>query len=276
MARPIGNRRAGSMKWFFALNEKSPAFGDYSGMIRAAVHSARTRTRLSPCFLFDGEPCALTAWLEANGVTVLRRRWRLLDEFNRVAGESGRTQLLGFAGGIFLRMEIPRLCEEMGWGDEQVLYTDCDILFTGDPEPLFPDLDGAYFGVGPEFDPNNVEDMNSGVMVMRLPAMRAVEGAFEQFVRETMADCARYTDQFAYKAFFRHGWKGLPPELNWKPYWGENPAARIIHFHAAKPFLRPILAGGGGTPDQRRYARGAYEHYCRLWDAEYAATLPAC
>jgi len=259
------------MRWFFALNEESPAFADYSDMIKAAVQSAREKTRLEPCFLFDGSPCPLTRWLEERGVTVIRRRWSLLDEFNRVAAESGHTGLVGYAGGIFLRTDIPRIVLEQGWEDEEVLYTDCDILFVGDPEPLFPSLRGAYFGVGPEFDPADTEAMNSGVMLMRLPALRAVAGPFERFIRANMADCARYTDQYAYRVFFRHGWRGLPPELNWKPYWGENPGARIIHFHAAKPFLRPILASGGGTPVQRAFARGAFDHYCALWDRAFAA-----
>ena len=235
-----------------------------------AVHTARLHTRLDPVFLFDGRPCSLTRWLAARGVAVLHRRWRLLDEFNRVAVESGNRDLLGFAGGIFLRTDIPRICAEEGCADEEVLYTDCDVMFTGDPEPLFPGLRGAFFGAGPEFDPADTEKMNSGVMTMRLPALLSLQESFERFIRATMADCARYTDQFAYRAFFRHGWKGLPPELNWKPYWGENPQARIVHFHAVKPFLRPILAAGGGVPAQHLYARGAFGHYCRMWDGRFA------
>ena len=27
----------------------------------------------------------------------------------------------------------------------------------------------------------------------------------------------------------------LPIEFNWKPYWGYNPDARILHFHGIKP-----------------------------------------
>jgi len=259
------------MKWFFAFNQESPNFPEYADMIKVAVHTARRHTRLEPCFLYDGRPDELTAWLAGRGVTVIHRRWRLLDEFNRVASESGHPQLLGYAGGIFLRIDIPRICAEQGWTDEQVLYTDCDVMFTGDPEPLFPDLRGAFFGAGPEFDRNDFEAINSGVMLMRLPALRGMEKSFDDFIRANLAACAQYTDQFAYRTFFRHGWKPLPPELNWKPYWGESPAARIVHFHAAKPFVRAALAAGKGTQMQRELSYGAFAHYCSLWDEELAA-----
>ena len=29
----------------------------------------------------------------------------------------------------------------------------------------------------------------------------------------------------------------LPDELNWKPYWGLNSNAEIVHFHGPKPSL---------------------------------------
>ncbi len=256
------------MKWFFAINEGSPYFRQYGDMIRVAVLTAARHTHLEPHLLYDGEPCELTQWLEGRGVVIINRRWRLLGEFNRVARECGRTELMGYAGGIFLRMEVPRVCAERGWADEEVLYTDCDIMFMGDPQPLFPDLRGAFFGVGPESDPEDPAHMNSGVMLMRLPALAALDGSFEEFVRIAMADCARYTDQFAYDVYFRHGWRALPPELNWKPYWGENPAARIVHFHGPKPFIRAALeAGMAGTQTQRDMARGAYAHYSEVWES---------
>jgi lipopolysaccharide biosynthesis glycosyltransferase len=147
-----------------------------------------------------------------------------------------------------------------------VLYTDCDVMFTGDPEPLIPDLRGSFLGVAPESDPEKPDDINSGVMILRLPALRVMDGAFQRFIEMNLARCAKATDQFAYQVFFRHGWKQLGPELNWKPYWGENPDARIVHFHGPKPFLRRVIEAGGGLQVHRDLARGAYARYCHLWE----------
>ena len=254
------------MKWFFALNDGAPHFDAYADMVKVAVVSARAHTRLEPVFLFDGRPNALTAWCGAHGVEVIHHRWRLLEEYRRVARATGRTKLLDYAAGIFLRLEVPGICRERGWADGPVLYTDCDIMFTGDPEPLFPGLDGRFLAVAPEEDPNDGEAINSGVMLMHVPAMLGMEEAFEGFVRRNLAECAELTDQFAYRAFYRRGWELLPLALNWKPYWGENPDARIVHFHGPKPFLRGAIARGEAAPVQCAMARGAFAHYCGIWD----------
>jgi len=259
------------MKWFFAFGEGSPAFEEYSAMIKVAAHTAKRFTRLEPVFMYDGRPCELTEWLKGHGVTVVHRRWKLIAEYERVVKETGLAHHASYASAMFLRTEIPRLCEEQGWTDEEVLYTDCDIMFAGDPEPLLPDLWGAFVGLAPEMDPADPDNVNSGVMAMRLPALRTVDEAFERFIVKNMAECADYGDQFAYKTFFRHGWKPMAPELNWKPYWGENPDARIIHFHSPKPFVRPALASGAASLTQRQLARGAFVRYCEIWDEALAA-----
>ena len=36
--------------------------------------------------------------------------------------------------------------------------------------------------------------------------------------------------------FFRDRMNFLPDIYNWKPYWGINDAALVIHFHSVKPF----------------------------------------
>jgi hypothetical protein len=255
-----------AMKWFLALNEGAPHFAAYADMVKVAVRSARRHTRLEPVLLWDGAPNALTDWCGREGVVVAPVRWRLLEEYRRVAQATGRRQLWDYAAGIFLRTEVPRLCAERGWADQAALYTDCDVMFTGDPEPLLPDLTGRFFAAAPEEDPADAEAINSGVMLLNLPALRQLDAAFEEFMRRHMETCAELTDQWAYRSFFRRGWGLLPTALNWKPYWGENPDARIVHFHGPKPFLRGAIADGSAAPVQREMARGAFDRYARIWD----------
>jgi hypothetical protein len=53
-------------------------------------------------------------------------------------------------------------------------------------------------------------------------------------------------------------WSRLPLEMNWKPYWGWNPDASIVHFHGPKPqFIEAILSGKGEVPKvyQNIYAK---------------------
>ena len=58
--------------------------------------------------------------------------------------------------------------------------------------------------------------------------------------------------------------------MNWKPYWGRNDAASIIHFHGPKP--RQIASIKAGKYLGKRnlvslWSRqpAAYDHYCDLW-----------
>src|SRR4051812_23435326 len=120
------------MKWFFALNEAAPFFGAYADMIKVAVHTAQRFTRLEPHFLFDGAPNELTAWLERRGVTVIFRRSAFSEAFQQMTAATGKSFYQQMGPGILLRTEIPRLCVERGWDDDVVLYTDCDVFFTGE------------------------------------------------------------------------------------------------------------------------------------------------
>jgi hypothetical protein len=61
-------------RWFFALNEASTSFWDEANLVRVAVQLAHTHTQLTPVCLYDADGYALTAWLDAVGVKVIRRR----------------------------------------------------------------------------------------------------------------------------------------------------------------------------------------------------------
>ena len=87
----------------------------------------------------------------------------------------------------------------------------------------------------PEFQPTNWTCFNAGVMVINVERLRADHARFERYLREHLA--ARtygFHDQIAYNDFYRRRWSRRPVEMNWKPYWGWNPAAQIVHFHGPK------------------------------------------
>ena len=84
---------------------------------------------------------------------------------------------------------------------------------------------------------------NAGIMLINVPWMRRT---YDEFVAWTFsgANVARGLhfgpfgpgDQGAYNQFYTgkfnvHRW----PLFNWKPYWGYNPRAKLVHFHGPKP-----------------------------------------
>ena len=94
--------------------------------------------------------------------------------------------------------------------------------------------------------PHRARDMpygNAGVMLINVPWMRRT---YDEFVAWAFSDAnaARGLhfgpygpgDQGAYNEFYSgkfvvHRW----PLFNWKPYWGFNARAKLVHFHGPKP-----------------------------------------
>lgn len=262
-------------KWFFALSEASLAHPDHDwvALIRAAVASALDRTTLRPHFVYDGVESDFTAELRNMGVTVIHHRVTFYDTIAARRAELGPSVdpiYLAIAAGAFLRVEIPLLEHE----DEFVLYTDCDTMFLRNP-PV-QDYRPAYFSCAPQRNPADAADMNSGVMVMNLPALRRDLPDFTRFIGTHLNSFTAF-DQDAYSRYYTGRFDPLPPRLNWKPYWGFNPNAEIVHFHGPKPAaLRRMAADPSYKPPQvwqelfNENVEG-YRIYLEQWDEFGAA-----
>ena len=66
--------------------------------------------------------------------------------------------------------------------DEYVLYTDCDVMFMDQVTEDLEKLSCRYFAVAPEFDSKDYQLMNTGVMLMNLKNLIAVEEKFRKFL----------------------------------------------------------------------------------------------
>ena len=287
------------MKWIFALNAESvDSYGDFA---RVAVLSARQNSSLQAVCLFDGDECELTDWMRAQNVEVVRARSRFRPELERIAREQNEPLVLRIGAGTFLRMEISQLARERNWPDEFVLYTDCDVIFKSDPCPLLEPLRPRLFAVAPETFRDKPLHMNAGVMWMNVRALD--NPAFEEWTRRFFLKClASSFDQGAYRSFYNplHArawklnvpdslfyavmsrlphrtwkWDALPLELNWKPYWGPNPQACVIHFHGLKPTQRSELAANTLPPFIARMHTPFWDECAAKWDEllEEASTI---
>ncbi|MCX5616576.1 hypothetical protein NQF87_06255 [Bombella sp. TMW 2.2559] len=222
------------MKWFFAITEATlgndPDHG-FIDCIRVAVQSARENTTLIPHMVFDGNECDFTREMRAAGVNVIFHRLhfydRLLDAQRRLKPEWPNYILT--AAGAFMRLELPLLEQD----DQYVLYTDCDVMFMKDPQVEFckPEIFAACGQFGKQ---DYYVDMNSGVMVMNLERMRRDLPAMVDFLCDNLDYVAGY-DQELLRIFYNAQWSPLSARFNWKPYWGVDDHATIVHFHAAKP-----------------------------------------
>ena len=258
------------MQWFIGINGTAPNFKAYSEMAKVAVHTALLHTSLEPHCIYDGEENDFTAWLRRRAVRILPARTFLYHDLARMSERRNDVELLTGIPGVFLRVELPELQRRFGL-DERVLYTDCDVFFRREVVDALAPVQCKYFAVAVESDVRLTEDVNTGVMWMNLPAMFERDQSFRQYLRDNLETLPTVGwDQGAYRDFYRAPdgaplWENLPPELNWKPYWEENPAARIIHFHGPKPFQRHII--DSRYPELKYFTGGNYEKTCDLWEA---------
>ncbi len=251
------------MKWYFAVSEASidrPGHG-WRGLIRGAVISAARNTTLAPHLLYDGRPNDFTRELADLGVRIIQHRVSFYSQLE--AFGKHQQGYLPIASGAFLRTEVPLIESE----DDVVLYTDVDVLFLTDPE--FPVGVPALFAVAPESTIGDYSDMNSGVMLMNVPAMRAEFPAFRESIVNHL-DIG--FDQANYRLFFRNRYASLDPTLNWKPHWGLNPDAQIIHWHGPKPAAIKALLDDPAAIAHANWERlfrpniDSYSHYVSLWE----------
>ncbi|GBQ71584.1 hypothetical protein AA103196_2815 [Ameyamaea chiangmaiensis NBRC 103196] len=229
------------MKWFFAITGQTLADDPDHGFIdciRVAVKSAHDNTSLKPHMVFDGEECDFTREMRAAGVTVIFHRLHFFDRLHEAQKRQKPEwpNYMRTAAGAFLRLDLPLIETQ----DQYVLYTDCDVMFTAEPALEFckPEIFAACGQFGQQ---DYYSDMNSGVMLINLHRLGRDLPALVEFLCDNLYHIAGY-DQELLRVFYNAQWSPLSAKYNWKPYWGPNADARIVHFHGPKaPASRRLI-----------------------------------
>ena len=223
-------------KWYFSCN--SNALSHFFDQIEVAVISAKRWTRLTPILLLDlTHPTASDMekiqWLESMGVTIHFHRAQIFTLIHAHFGDAAN-----IFSGHWLRCDIPIL-ETI---DRFVLYTDIDVLFRKDVG--LSDMAPRYLACAPEFERTELSYFNSGVMIMNVPALLKTRQRFIDEVARMLTSIDPFEDQKVFNAAYRNVWNRLPDGWNWKPYWGFDGSASIVHFHGPKlGMIRRMIAG---------------------------------
>lgn len=255
------------MQWFMALNECSDEtlrdhVDKYENFARVAVFSARLNApRLRPNLIYNGGENAFTREMSAMGVNVIFHRLSFEHLLDDVPGREALWRQT--ARGAMLRMDLPAIVAS----DETVLYTDTDVIFQADPGRFaFP---CEVLAVSSEFNIDDFNAINTGAMIINLGNARQV---FAELIRWTIPRLHLVPDydQGAIRLFFNGNWARLDPRMNWKPYWGINPDALIVHYHGPKPSnfdTQSHLPLFGDGIYRHLYERNpaSYAHYIALW-----------
>lgn len=252
-------------KWYFATNVHGLRWA--FNQMKAAVLSAKAHTSLHPHVIIDDAGSDdLTdqriAWLAAQGVTVIRHRASLVSELVPVFGEQ-----MHIYSGHWLRCDIPLIEKE----DNFVLYTDIDVVFEADVGPLA--CEPKVVACGPESKRGDTGYFNSGVMILNVQEFGSRREAMIELLRSRLDVTAPYDDQNMLNELFASDWERLDDVWNWKPYWGANERALIVHWHGPKPnHAVEMLAGDTSRfgPDYETLFKKdpyGYRYYLSKFDA---------
>lgn len=217
------------MKWYFVLNEQ--AHRSYFDVAKVAVLTCLKNTTLAPNLIFDGAECEFTTWMRDKGVRV---HFAQLPFIKKLYEKSGVRQLNPDAArGAYLRVMIPKIESE----DQYVLYTDSDVVFRRDPVDLLRSIRPKVIAATSEFDRLDCSFFNSGVMVINVDSVKPHCDNLLDFISNNLPYWNGFSpnDQGALNYFFRGHWEYLSPLLNWKPYWGVNSEAYLVHYHGNRP-----------------------------------------
>jgi hypothetical protein len=219
--------RAAVSKWYFCVGREGCERQSY--LIKTSVMSALCRTSLRPICIYSGMTTEVEDFLKRHGVAMVPASFPLTEDLDETL--KGRTDYSSaMAHGSYLRLMIANIERD----DEFVLYADYDCMFVRDPDI---NTDGIEFiAAAPETDQDNWGWFNNGVLVMNIPALRSI---YDKMVRiislRLRSGLFAVHEQGEMNAIFWMKWNRLKLQQNWKPYWGVNESAEIIHYHGPKP-----------------------------------------
>lgn len=229
---------------YFCLTAPDHRNEVYTNLFKVSLESALSNTTLDIKILYDG-PQSHTI------IDILNRNKSLYpNRISIIPHEFSRKKYLPLAypdnylrkrkisssydkiSGTFMRLDVPFIETQ----DDFVLYSDIDVYFNDNI--LLNNLSKPeYLSAAPEFQ-KTFKDMpyfNAGILLLNTRNMREkCKKIFLDLERGIPNEIGLF-DQGFLNQYCLHEMDPLPLEYNWKPYWGINHQAKIIHYHGMKP-----------------------------------------
>lgn len=224
--------RSKRVLWFLCSGHQESRYLDY---IKAAVASGLVmQPALYPVIVISGYP--VPDWLkllnESDSVLVINHNLTFADRCSDHCPAPFRP--------AYLRIDIPNMIDQVKYiltrrdtryvDYNYVLYTDTDVIIHKFKIYRLPKPRTLL--IGPENSFNT--KTNSGVLYMNMSAMKHHLPKLLDFADSKNWSFSAW-DQGLILEYFANISQTLPDEYNWKPYWGINNHASIIHFHGPKP-----------------------------------------
>jgi hypothetical protein len=224
------------LNWFFCLNENRDSV--FLDMAKVAVLSTRDLNINRYC-IYDGNNQKFIDFLKENNVEVFLHESTFKSKIDNFVEPAAKTTYYG----AFLRIDIPLIIANNNLNIDRYLYTDCDVIFQKNPSAMLETIFPKSICATGEYRRDETFMFNSGVMWCNTENMKNTYTDFYNFVIEKEFNFVA-ADQGALNAFYTH--EKIDDLINWKPYWGINNEAYLIHFHGPKPHHYKMYLNEGG------------------------------
>lgn len=222
----------------------------YSDLLTVALKSARQNTTLDLVVLYDGQKeHRIYDVLCKYHVKIIEHSFSHFDCLKKtftpdiLLSKTGKSSIdFKKLSGTFMRLDIPFIEND----DEYVLYADVDVIFNKDikdSDLLKPKIVAAAPEISRDYHEGDI--LNAGILFMNVKEMRKKSEEIFSLMEQGIPNKTNLFDQGYINEVCENEFDLLPLEYNWKPYWGLNDNAKIIHFHGIKP---------GGTEDTSGFA----------------------
>lgn len=242
------------MKCYFALSDDVADNDAYYWMFVATLNSARKNTSLDLHCLYDFrkktveniEDDRIYKLLKEYSVTVHLTTIDFEEDLLSVYTDNYLQQINVTKSSLYSRF-LRFMIADIETEDEYILYADTDVLFLKDIHlDDFVSLTSKEnksvpktIGVCSE-ESNNYEYMNfnAGIMLINTSYYKQVKKTFLDWIshgRKARGECC---DQGYLNEICERDFERVSNVFNWKPYWGVNSDAAIVHLHGVKPTVK--------------------------------------
>jgi len=254
------------MKLFLATNELTLNTPNIK-MLEVAVNSALKNTNFEIYVIFDGKKKNLTL---PEKVKIITHKHRCYKTFKNSKKCKTVKNCLQISSSTFLRTEIPYLLDVLNDDDEFILYTDYDVIFLPGDYSDLNILKPKIFASCPEYEMNDWSYINAGVMLMNINFLKNEDNKILNFINKNFENLETWDQTMYNHLYLNEGINKLPLLYNWKPYWGINEKAKIIHFHGIKPINVLSLSdldSNGNLKDIYIKNKKSYDYYNNLFNS---------
>lgn len=225
------------MKLYYTLNNGLEKSEIQLNMLELSLKSAKKNTNLDLYALYDGsENDTVYNILKKYSVKIFLCSCSFKESLQKYYNNNSQDIKHGLKRmlGCFMKFDISNYETE----DNVVMYTDIDTIFMKNYDwDLFKTTKTIL--AAPEFNKNydiikNYYYFNAGILVINIPELIERKKILLNMLNNNIKPYQECWDQGFWNELYKNDFEKLPLEFNWKPYWGINKNAIIIHIHGIK------------------------------------------